>query len=277
MAKTATKKKPTQKAKPSAAAGKAKKTKYTYLFGKKTDGDASMRALLGGKGANLAEMARIGLPVPPGFTITTEVCTYYYDNNRKYPKELEKLVKEGVASVEAQMGNKFGDEKNPLLFSVRSGARESMPGMMDTILNLGLNDKTVEGLAQKTNNPRFAYDCYRRFIQMYGDVVMGVVALSESDPEPFHEVMETLKAEIGKTLDKDFRLQAGLLHRIGDNGHNTLLVPGTARPSCCWQHSPRNRQESPVLSESPEPKRMPATSGFARLNHCVKRRNRLRR
>ena len=206
MAKTATKKKPTQKAKPSAAAGKAKKTKYTYLFGKKTDGDASMRALLGGKGANLAEMARIGLPVPPGFTITTEVCTYYYDNNRKYPKELEKLVKEGVASVEAQMGNKFGDEKNPLLFSVRSGARESMPGMMDTILNLGLNDKTVEGLAQKTNNPRFAYDCYRRFIQMYGDVVMGVVALSESDPEPFHEVMETLKAEIGKTLDTELNV-----------------------------------------------------------------------
>ena len=142
------------------------KEKYTYLFGVKTDGDAKMRNLLGGKGANLAEMARIGLPVPPGFTITTEVCTYFYNNAKKYPKTLEAEVKAGVASVEKQMGKKFGDEKDPLLFSVRSGARESMPGMMDTILNLGLNDKTVEGLSAKTSNPRFAWDCYRRFIQM---------------------------------------------------------------------------------------------------------------
>ena len=117
-----------------------KNEKYTYLFGKTTDGDAKMRNLLGGKGANLAEMARIGLPVPPGFTITTEVCTYFYDNGKKYPASLEKQVKLGVESVEKQMGKKFGDEKDPLLFSVRSGARESMPGMMDTILNLGLID-----------------------------------------------------------------------------------------------------------------------------------------
>ena len=179
------------------------KAKYAYWFGSKTDGDAKMRNLLGGKGANLAEMARIGLPVPPGFTITTEVCTYFYNNGRKYPAALEAQVKAGLESVEKQMGKKFGDENDPLLFSVRSGARESMPGMMDTILNLGLNDKTVLGLAQKTNNPRFAWDCYRRFIQMYGDVVMCVQARNESEAEPFHEVMEGLKREIGKKLDTE--------------------------------------------------------------------------
>ena len=147
------------KTKKSAALSAAKKTakkaatpkkkssqKYTYLFGKKTDGDAKMRNLLGGKGANLAEMARIGLPVPPGFTITTEVCAYFYANGKKYPASLAASVKEGVASVEKQMGKTFGDAKDPLLFSVRSGARESMPGMMDTILNLGLNDELCVGL-----------------------------------------------------------------------------------------------------------------------------------
>ncbi len=186
---------------------KASKVKYAYLFGAKTDGDAKMRNLLGGKGANLAEMARIGLPVPPGFTLTTEVCTYFYKNGRKYPASLAAEVKAGLASVEKQMGKKFGDEKDPLLFSVRSGARESMPGMMDTILNLGLNDKTVEGLATKTQNPRFAWDCYRRFIQMYGDVVMGVQARSESEAEPFHEVMEGLKKEINKKLDTELSVE----------------------------------------------------------------------
>ena len=127
----------------------SKKVKFTYLFGAKTDGNATMRNLLGGKGANLAEMARIGLPVPPGFTITTDVYTYYYNNGQSYPKSLDAEVVAGVASVEKQMGKIFGDENDPLLFSVRSGARESMPGMMDTILNLGLNDKTVVGLAKK--------------------------------------------------------------------------------------------------------------------------------
>lgn len=180
---------------------KEKSVKYTYLFGKKTDGNAKMRNLLGGKGANLAEMARIGLPVPPGFTITTEVCTYYYENGKKYPKCLESMVDAALATVEKQLGKKFGDEKDPLLFSVRSGARESMPGMMDTILNLGLNDKTVLGLSEKTGNPRFAWDCYRRFIQMYGDVVMGVQARTETERDPFHEVMEGVKKEANVVLD----------------------------------------------------------------------------
>ncbi len=204
--KVATKKSPK---KSGAKAQSSKKSeKYTYLFGKKTDGDAKMRNLLGGKGANLAEMARIGLPVPPGFTITTEVCTYFYENGKKYPKCLDDQVKLGVQSVEKQMGKIFGDENDPLLFSVRSGARESMPGMMDTILNLGLNDKTVEGLSAKTQNPRFAWDCYRRFIQMYGDVVMGVQARNEAESEPFHVVMEHLKSEVGAKLDTDLSVDA---------------------------------------------------------------------
>jgi len=148
--------------------------KYVYLFGAKTDGNGGMKPLLGGKGANLAEMCRIGLPVPPGFTITTEVCTYYYAHKRTYPSSLRPQMEAGLAAIERQTGKKFGDLRNPLLVSVRSGARDSMPGMMDTILNLGLNDQTVEALARKTGNGRFAWDCYRRFVQMYGDVVLGV-------------------------------------------------------------------------------------------------------
>lgn len=197
------KKSATNKKKPASLKSK----KYTYWFGARTDGDATMRNLLGGKGANLAEMARIGLPVPPGFTITTEVCTYFYNNGRKYPASLGVEVKAGLEAVEKQMGKKFGDARDPLLFSVRSGARESMPGMMDTILNLGLNDDTVEGLSAKTGNPRFAWDCYRRFIQMYGDVVMGVHALSETELEPFHEAMEGLKKEVGKKLDTELSVE----------------------------------------------------------------------
>src|SRR5690349_16877040 len=169
--------------------------KFVYLFGKKTDGNGTMKPLLGGKGANLAEMCRIGLPVPPGFTITTEVCTYYYDHKRSYPSALQAQMKSGVAAIEKQTGKKFGDLKNPLLVSVRSGARDSMPGMMDTILNLGLNDQTVEALAKKTNNPRFAWDCYRRFVQMYGDVVLGVQKRADEDHEPFETVIERLKHE----------------------------------------------------------------------------------
>ncbi len=206
MAKKIAKKAASAGSKTKAKAASGKKVKYTYLFGVKTDGNAKMRNLLGGKGANLAEMARIGLPVPPGFTITTEVCTYFYEHNKKYPSCLDADVRAGVKSVEKQMGKLFGDANDPLLFSVRSGARESMPGMMDTILNLGLNDKTVEGLAKTTSNPRFAWDCYRRFIQMYGDVVMGVHAKSEADQDPFHEVMETLKAETGKEMDTDLEV-----------------------------------------------------------------------
>jgi len=172
-----------------------KSGKFVYLFGRKTDGNGKMKPLLGGKGANLAEMCRIGLPVPPGFTITTEVCTYYYANGRKYPSALKTQMDAGVTSIEQQTKKTFGDLKNPLLVSVRSGARDSMPGMMDTILNLGLNDQTVEALARKTQNPRFAWDCYRRFIQMYGDVVLGVQKGPGEDHEPFEMVIEELKHE----------------------------------------------------------------------------------
>jgi pyruvate,orthophosphate dikinase len=173
----------------------AKSPKYVYLFGnKKADGDGSMKPLLGGKGANLAEMARIGLPVPPGFTVTTEVCTYYYANKRSYPASLKAMVASGVSHIEKIMGTKFGDKNAmPLLVSVRSGARDSMPGMMDTILNLGLNDETVVALEQATGNPRFAWDCYRRFIQMYGDVVLGVQKRPGEDHEPFESVIGALK------------------------------------------------------------------------------------
>jgi pyruvate,orthophosphate dikinase len=174
-----------------------------YEFGRKTDGDATMRPLLGGKGANLAEMARIGLPVPPGFTITTEVCAEFKANGEKLPTHIFDQVKAAIKNVEVQQGKTFGDLENPLLFSVRSGARESMPGMMDTILNLGLNDQSVQGFAKHTNNPRFAYDCYRRFIQMYGDVVMGVQASDDHEEEPFDAVLGQLKREVSAPNDVD--------------------------------------------------------------------------
>jgi pyruvate,orthophosphate dikinase len=171
--------------------------KWVYFFGAgKAEGDGSQRSLLGGKGAGLAEMSRIGLPVPPGFTITTEVCTYYYGNKKSYPKSLEAEVKGAVARVEKIMGTKFGDRAAmPMLVSVRSGARDSMPGMMDTILNLGLNDETVRTLAKATKNDRLAWDCYRRFIQMYGDVVMNVQKRANEDHEPFEVVIHELKQE----------------------------------------------------------------------------------
>jgi pyruvate, orthophosphate dikinase len=174
-----------------------KAPKYVYTWGNnKADGDGSMKALLGGKGANLAEMTRIGLPVPPGFTITTEVCTYYYAHKRTYPPTMQAEVEKGIANMERIMGTKFGDStKMPLLVAVRSGARDSMPGMMDTVLNLGLNDETVEALERATNNPRFAWDCYRRFIQMYGDVVMGVQKREGEDHEPFETIIHEYKHE----------------------------------------------------------------------------------
>src|SRR3954449_11474278 len=196
MAKKATSNKARAKAGPKAAAKSVKPAKYVYLFGKgKTDGNGGMKPLLGGKGANLAEMCRIGLPVPPGFTITTDVCTYYYDHKRTYPAVLRAQMQAGVATIEKETGKKFGDARDPLLVSVRSGARDSMPGMMDTILNLGLNDQTVEALAKKTGNPRFSWDCYRRFVQMSGDVVLGVQKRPDEDHEPFETVIETLKHE----------------------------------------------------------------------------------
>jgi pyruvate,orthophosphate dikinase len=179
------------------AKASSKSQKYVYFFGnKKADGHGGMKPLLGGKGANLAEMTRIGLPVPPGFTITTEVCTYYYAHNRTYPKELWPQVKAAIANTENILGKKFGDVQKPLLVAVRSGARDSMPGMMDTILNLGLNDDTVLALEKASGNPRFAWDCYRRFVQMYGDVVMGVQKTAGEDHEPFEVVIDELKAEL---------------------------------------------------------------------------------
>src|SRR5580658_3630607 len=192
-------------------ATKSSSQKYVYQFGNKTaDGNGGMKPLLGGKGANLAEMTRIGLPVPPGFTITTEVCTYYYAHHRTYPKQLWPQVKAGVANTEKILGKTFGDMQKPLLVAVRSGARDSMPGMMDTILNLGLNDQTVLALEQVSNNPRFAWDCYRRFIQMYGDVVMGVQKLPNEDHEPFETVIEGLKHALflGEAHVEDTRIDA---------------------------------------------------------------------
>ncbi len=188
----------------------AKTAKYVYLFGnKRADGNGGMKPLLGGKGANLAEMSRIGLPVPPGFTITTEVCTYYYANKRTYPKTLDPAVKAGVAFIEKIMGTKFGDQSAmPLLVSVRSGARDSMPGMMDTILNLGLNDQTVLALVAATKNERFAWDCYRRFVQMYGDVVMGVQKSKDEDHEPFEVVIHSFKHEKYHADIEDSKLTA---------------------------------------------------------------------
>ena len=171
-------------------------TKWVYSFGGATsEGKGDMKNLLGGKGANLAEMASIGLPVPPGFTITTEVCTAYYGNGHQYPKELKDQVAKALAAVEKTVGMNFGDAKNPLLVSVRSGARVSMPGMMDTVLNLGLNDETVKGLAAKSGDERFAWDSYRRFITMYSVVVLG---LSHHD---FEDILDQHKRDEDVTED----------------------------------------------------------------------------
>ena len=179
-------------------------TKYVYTFGAgKAEGKAEMKNLLGGKGANLAEMNTIGVPVPAGFTITTELCDAYYKNNEKYPEALSAEVDAALATVEATMGAKFGDKENPLLVSVRSGARVSMPGMMDTVLNLGLNDETVQGIISQSQNERFGWDSYRRFIQMYGDVVMGMKPESKDEEDPFEVVMEQLKEEKKVELDTD--------------------------------------------------------------------------
>src|SRR5437868_7127628 len=181
--------------------------KWVYAFGGgKSDGESSMKTLLGGKGANLAEMSNLGLPVPPGFTITTEVCTWYYAHGETYPSDLKAAVEEAVANIGAVTGDRLGDPSNPLLVSVRSGARVSMPGMMDTVLNLGLNAETTEGLAKLTGDPRFAYDSYRRFIQMYSDVVLGV------EHALFEEILDEQKESKG--VDSDTDLDAGDLKRI---------------------------------------------------------------
>ena len=181
------------------------KTKYVYSFGdRKAEGNAKMKNLLGGKGANLCEMNLIGVPVPAGFVITTEVCTAYNEKGKDYAVEIiKKEVEHAVAELEDIMQTKFGDKENPLLVSVRSGARASMPGMMDTVLNLGLNDEAVEGIAKKSGNARFAWDSYRRFVQMYGDVVLGMKPVSKEDPDPFEEIIDIMKEEKGVELDTD--------------------------------------------------------------------------
>src|ERR1041384_4224558 len=186
--------------KPAKAASKPapKSGQWVYTFGGgKAQGRSEMKNLLGGKGANLAEMANLGLPVPPGFTITTAVCTYYYANNKKYPGDLEKQVDAGLAHIAKITGRKFGDPANPLLVSVRSGARASMPGMMDTVLNLGLNDETVEAMAKRSGDRRFAYDSYRRFIQMYSNVVLDI------EHHNFEDILEEHKSRSGHTLATD--------------------------------------------------------------------------
>ena len=179
--------------------------KWVYLF---KEGDASMRELLGGKGANLAEMTKIGLPVPQGFTITTEACTQYYEDGKTINDEIREQIDAHILKMEEITGKKFGDHENPLLVSVRSGARASMPGMMDTILNLGLNEDVVRVLAEKSNNPRWAWDCYRRFIQMYSDVVMEV------GKKYFEELIDEMKAKKGVTQDVD--LTAEDLHELAE-------------------------------------------------------------
>ena len=181
------------------------KKKHVYLFGdKKADGNTKMKNLLGGKGANLAEMNLIGVPVPPGFTITTEICTVYNEKGQDHAvKLIKKEVEKAVAFVEDIMGMKFGDKENPLLLSVRSGARASMPGMMDTVLNLGMNDEAVAGLVAKTGNERFAWDSYRRFVQMYGDVVLGMKPESKEDADPFEVIIEKIKKKRKVELDTD--------------------------------------------------------------------------
>ena len=190
--------------------GSDKKPQYVFAFGARTEGDAGMRDVLGGKGANLAEMARIGLPVPPGFTLSTAVCAHYQDgggtNGGSRPAGLEDAVREQLRALEAQRDQRFGDAERPLLLSVRSGARDSMPGMMDTILNLGLNDRTVAGLARLSGDARFAYDCYRRFIQMYGDVVLGVTD-DDDDADPFETCLATLRAEAGVRQSADLAIE----------------------------------------------------------------------
>src|SRR5208283_5399614 len=173
-------------------------SKYVYSFGNGTaDGDGQMKDVLGGKGAGLAEMSRAGAPVPPGFTISTEVCNIFFQNKRTVPDEIETQVDEGLALLESRLGKTLGDAADPLLLSVRSGAKFSMPGMMNTILNLGLNDATTEGLVAKTGNARFAYDCYRRFIQMFGEVALNI------DMAKFDEVFDARKHKAKVKLDTD--------------------------------------------------------------------------
>ena len=178
--------------------------KYVYYFGSgKTEGNAEMKNLLGGKGSNLAEMANLGIPVPPGFIITTDVCAAFYENDGVYPETLKAEVEKNLTKVEAAIGARLGDSETPLLVSVRSGARVSMPGMMDTVLNLGLNDTTIQGIIRKSNDERFAYDCYRRFVHMYGDVVLGLKPTKKDERDPFEVILEAKKEKRGVAADNE--------------------------------------------------------------------------
>src|SRR5580700_6906938 len=209
-------------------------SKYVYSFGGgKADGDGKMKDVLGGKGAGLAEMSRAGLPVPPGFTIDTGVCVLFFENGNKVPIEIEQEMDAALAKLEKSMGQKLGDPANPLLLSVRSGAKFSMPGMMNTILNLGLNDQTTEGLAQKSNNPRFAYDCYRRFIQMFGEVALDI------DMQKFDHIFDERKKKVKAKLDTD--LKADDLKAIIDD-YKKLVKKETGK------HFPQDAREQLSMS-----------------------------
>ena len=208
-------------------------SRHVFAFGKRTDGDAGMRDRLGGKGANLAEMARIGLPVPPGFTIATDVCTWYHEHEHDYPAGLVEAVGHHLEVLAAHQGKGFGDPRNPLLVSVRSGAKESMPGMMDTILNLGLNDATVGGLAARTGDERFAYDCYRRFIQMYGGVVLGVRAASDRAADPFEARLHAMIQRTGVARDAELGA-ADLRELIAQYKELIVARTGEAFPQDPW-------------------------------------------
>src|SRR3984885_9595703 len=197
-------------------------SKWVYTFGNgHADGKADLRNLLGGKGASLAEMSNLGLSVPPGFTITPAVCTHYYTHKNSYPDDLKQQVEKALAQIEQSVGCKFGDAKNPLLVSVRSGARASMPGMMDTVLNLGLNKETVEGLKASSGDARFAYDSYRRFLQMYGEVVLGI------DHHHFESVIDDYKIDAGVTLDTE--LSAADWQTVAQ-GFKDIVASETGKP-----------------------------------------------
>ncbi len=211
-------------------------SKLVYLFGDgRAEGGAGLRELLGGKGAGLSEMSSLGIPVPPGLTITTDVCNAYYANGRQYPADLDQQVRDGIAHVESIVGARFGDADNPLLVSVRSGARVSMPGMMDTVLNLGLNDETVRGLAERSGDERFAYDSYRRFVAMYGDVVLGLKRESDLDDDPFEAILEHKKEACGVTEDTDLPASA-LREIVAEYKAEIRAKLGIEFPNDPWEH-----------------------------------------
>jgi len=211
--------------------------KFVYNFGgKSNEGNASMKNLLGGKGANLAEMANLGIPVPPGFTISTEICTIFYESGKKLPEFVIEEVKKSLKRIEEELGKGFGSTTNPLLLSVRSGARASMPGMMDTILNLGLNDQTVEALSKSSGNPRFAWDSYRRFIQMFSNVVMDMnvslleVTLEDLKEQKGYKLDTEMKIDDLKYLVSEFKKQSGIARPIRHNRPNKTISSFHIKP-----------------------------------------------